>query len=176
MDTNTLGITREEILELAAQKLADQYSDESDLSDLANKKINERIERLVGNTLAKKVDETLTAEVEKLLRTEVVPVDIWGDKTGEPTTIKAALHKRAAEFWSEKVDGDGKPSTYYSGKPRHEWLFSKIAAEEFSKAIKQDFVNIIGALKDSLRADYAKRADEYLNELIKVKSLGDSKS
>jgi len=173
---NPFNITREEILNLAATKLADQYADDSDLGDIARKEINARIEKLVKEKLNACVDSALSEEMERILSKEIIPVDIFGDKVGDPTTIRAAIAVRARDYWMEKVDEKGKPDPRGWGThPRHEFLFKRIAGEEFDKVVKQNMVDLVGAFKDAMRADAQKRCDEYLNELIKVKSLGDNR-
>lgn len=159
-DTNPFNITREEILELAAQKLADSAADYEDLHSSAHREIKERIHA----KLFPKVDEAISAELERLLSSEIAPVNIWGEKVGEPTTIRSALHQRAKDYWSQKVNGDGKPNDGYGGKPRAEWMFEKIVRDEFTAAIKGNAEEITkafkAAMKETAMANIAAKVDE----------------
>lgn len=168
-ENNPFGITCEELLELAAQKLADQYATSEDLEKSIWDKINPRIEKLFSERINSGITTVITAEIEKLLGQELVPVNIFGDREGSPTTIRAMLAKRAKSFWDEKVDCDGRISTY-GGEPRHKWLFSKVVNDEFEKVIKQNITNIVGAFKDALTVDAAKMTAAHIDSIIKVKT------
>lgn len=168
MNENPFNITREEILELAANKLADRHEDSEELEGLAVRIINKRIEERFAISLNATINTALNTELSRILSEEVVPVDIWGKPAGEPTTIRAALHSHAMKFWNEKVNEEGKICDNYYGKPRHEYLFSKIANDEFSKAVKQDIVNLVGAFKDAVINNATKITKEHIDSLIKV--------
>ena len=128
-----LNIDPKDVLELAAQKVADTVFEQyDDLHDY----VNNRIEELVSSTVTTEmresmvvtIDQKLAEETGKLLQQEVVPVDIWGEAKGEPTTIREQLHKRALEYWDERVEPDrNNPGrfrpTSYGGKPRHTLVY-----------------------------------------------------
>lgn len=166
------GITREEILKLAVEKLIDQDCNEESLNESAKRMIEKQIKELFSTTLKSKIDGMLTVEMERLMGEEICPVDIYGQPTGKPTTMRAVLAERGRVFWNESVDSDGRPSTY-GGSPRHQHLFRKIVNDEFEKAVKQNIVNLVGSFKDALSANAAKITKDHIDSLIKVKSVGD---
>lgn len=168
--SNPFGITREEILDLAAQKLANEFADQESLENRISKLINQKVEEASKSRIIPAVDAALKAEMDTLLNKEIVPIDIWGQKAGEPTTVRAAFIEHARNYWDAKVDNEGKPSTYYQAKPRHQYFFEKIAGEQFSKAVEQNIVNLVGAFKDSLKADVAAQMSNHIDTLIKVKT------
>jgi len=172
LPANPFGITREELLEMAAQKLADMYAENDDLAASVSAKIEDRIKQLFAETITVRIETFLHAEMERLISMEIRPVDIWGKPTGAPTTIRAQLAARAKEFWDTKVDTDGRPSTY-SKTPRHEQLLRKIVGDEFREAMRQNVVNIAAQFKDAVRDDLKAKVDGYLNEFFRVKSRGD---
>jgi hypothetical protein len=163
------NITREEVLNLAAAKLTDAFADDGELSNIAERNIRERVEQKIGKGLELRIDQFLSAEMEKLMSKEIVPVDIWGENTGKATTIKAELHRRAREFWDVRVDSDGKPSGSYGGEPRHVHLMKQIVKEEYSKAIKENAEEIVLAFKAALKADAARISSEHIDKLINIK-------
>lgn len=167
-------LTREDVLELAAQKVADEYCNEESVSELVHKKINERVEAEVQKLLVKKVDDIISAETDRLMRSPISPVNVWGEQVGKPTTIRDAMATKAKEFWNENVGEDGKP-TSYRGTPRHIVVFRQVANEEFVKAVQQNIVNLVGAFKDALREDAKTKVDGILNDLLKVKSPSEQK-
>jgi len=170
MNLETLGITKEEIVELAAQKLADQYRSEEQLGEMLIKKLDTAVKNAVQNNLTLKIDEVLRKHMDAILESEVVPCNIWGEKVGKPTTIKEQLSERAQHYWTTKVDSEGRTSEGYGSKPRCEWLFGKLVATEFSNAVAQNVTNIVGALKDSLTAEAQKSIAEHIDNIIRVKT------
>lgn len=169
MNENPFNITREEVLELAAQKLADSVAAESDLHDTATTKIRERVETVVSTIAKSVIEQVLTKEMEALLSKEIMPVDLWGEPTGKkPTSIRDQLTERAKDFWNTSVDESGKESSW-GGRPRYEQLFKKIVNEEFCKAVKDNVEIIVGEFKQALKADAATITAKHIDELIKTK-------
>lgn len=166
---NPFGITREEVLNLAAQKLVDAYGGDPDLSETAERMIQEKVTEAFANNLNRRIDEFLTAEMAKLLGQEIVPVNIWGDREGKPTTIRAELAKRARDFWNVRVDKDGRESSY-GGSERSKVLMEQILKDEFAKAVKENAEVIIAEFKSALKVDATKLVTEHIDKLITVKS------
>lgn len=165
MDFN---ITREEVLELAANKVADQMADYEETQGLVNKLIRERVEQAFKESLTKRVDALLNETVLKLVDETVTPVDIWGERTGPPTTIRQALAQRARDFWLVKVNADGKEATY-NGTERWKMFLQQVSKEEFTKAIQENIESIVTGFKEALRADTGKLLGEHIERLIPSK-------
>ena len=165
MDFN---ITREEVLELAANKVADQMADYEETQGLVNKLIRERVEQAFKESLTKRVDALLNETVLKLVDETVTPVDIWGERTGLPTTIRQALAQRAKDFWLVKVNADGKEATY-NGTERWKMFLQQVSKEEFTKAIQENIECIVTGVREALRADTGKLLGEHIEKLIPSK-------
>lgn len=168
MDITQLGIGKEELLELAATKLADHLADLSELESAVTEKIDERISRALGDKLRERIDSFLTAELTKLVDQKFTPVDMWGESTGKPTTIREALSERAKKFWEMPVDEHGRESTY-GGTPRHERLYGKIVREAFEQAVKENAELIVSKFKEAIRADALKLTADHINKLIPMR-------
>jgi hypothetical protein len=166
---NTFDITKEDVLNLAAQKLADQFSDNAEIDDIVRSKIEQRVKERFDSSVNGLITNLITEHVSKLMAEEINPVDIWGNRTGKPTTIRAAIADRAKAFWTELVNGEGRPETY-GGRPRCEWLFAKVANDEFTKVVKQDIVNLVGAFKNAMIDNAAKITKEHIDSLIRVQT------
>lgn len=165
-----LNITKEDVIELAANKLADSYASDETLDTWVKQRIEQRIKEYFENNLKSKIDAFLASEMERLLNQTINPVDIWGDKTGAPTTIRAELAARAKIFWEVNVDAEGRPSAY-GGEPRHTQLMKQIAKGEFEKAVKENAEVIVGAFKVALKADATKLVSEHIDKLINLRGL-----
>lgn len=146
--------------------------DES-ITSMVSKSLREKIDSKVTNLMNDKIDTMLTDAVKSTLDESITPVNTWGEKVGETTTLKAVIHERARDFWNTKVNKDGAPSQYSSSKPRWEHLLGEELRGAFSDAIKKDMVNIAGSLKDAVRSDFYGAIDKGLNDIFKIKSIGD---
>lgn len=169
-----LKFDQEEIREAVINKCVDEilgYNEDS-VSQMVTEELRHRVNGKVSKTLDEKIEALLQDAMTQCLNEEITPVNTWGEKVGEPTTLKAAIHERARDFWTEKVNGEGK-STNYGGKPRWEHLMGTELREAFSKAISQNITNIAGALKDAVRKDFYGEIDKGLNDLFKVNSKVD---
>ena len=168
---NMFGITKEEVLDLAAQKVADMAI--ADNSDTVYQKamdiVKARLDKLFGERITAAVEAALKGELETILSETITPVDVWGDKAGKPTTLRAAMRDKSSEFWTQHVDSNGNPSSGYNTKPRWEVVMKKFLSTEFDTVIKQNIVEVVGALKASMKVDLAKRCDTVLDDLIRVK-------
>lgn len=165
------NITREEVLNLAAQKLADSFGDTEFIEGIASRLIKERVEAIIKERTIPRIDRFLTEQLEGLVSKEFVPVDMWGAPTGKPTTIRDQITTRAKEYWETRVDSEGRPNSSYGSKPRHEYMFSKLVAAEFANAVSQNIVNVAGALKDALIDECNATVRKKIDELIRVKTV-----
>lgn len=150
------------------------YGDDDRIYERVRQEVEQRVSKAIEIGLAGEIEKAINSIMEKALDTEVTPTNIWGEREGKPTTIRAALHERAKDFWQEKVNDKGEKSTY-GGKPRYEYVLSLVAANEFGTQIKQNAASIAGAIKDSVREGFYKQVDEKLNEFFKISSLDDQK-
>lgn len=166
---NPFGITREDVLNLAAQKLVDAYSGDPDLSETAERMIREKITEAFAHGIKRRIDDFLSEEMQRIVGQEIVPVNIWGEREGTPTTIKAELSKRAQQFWNVRVDSEGRESSY-GGAPRSEVLMAKILKDEFSKAVKENAEVIIAGFKTAIKADATKLVADHIDKLINLKA------
>ena len=165
---NPFGITQDELLNLAAQKLIDELPMDECLMDFAHQKISEHISKLFGDKLKTKVDDFLKEEMQRIVSTKVQPVDIYGDTTGKPTTIRDTLTERAKIFWEVKVDDEGRETTY-GGIARSERMMRDICKEEFVKAIQANTQSIVAGFKAALERDASVKIKEFIDNLIRTK-------
>jgi len=170
-----LELNQNEISEAIINKAVDELlGDKGRMYDLIRKEASERISAAIEKRLNNAVEEALNTIMEHALNGEVSPVNVWGEREGDPTTIRAALHDRAKSFWSEQVDKNGKRNNY-SGVPRYEHVLSVITAHEFDSAVKQNIANIAGAVKDAVRKDFYDAVDVKLDAFFKINSSTDQK-
>ena len=163
-------ITREEVLELAANKLVQNtYDNDSGIIDRAEEILRSKVNDLFAEMpIKRKVDEALQEEINKLLGQEINPVNIYGEREGKPTTLRAILQDRAKVFWETNVDRDGKTSCY-GGEPRSTQMMKAFLDEAFKNALKANVDLVLVEFKKALMADAVKLVTEHIDKFIKVK-------
>lgn len=170
-DNNPFGITRDEVLNLCAEKILSQV-DESihdAVFSLVREKVNDKIDRSVKDAIT----DTLNKEMERILTSPITPVNIWGEATGKPTNIRDQLLERAKAFFEESVDSALKPSGY-GGKPRYQRIYENLAQEQFSKAIATHVTEIAASVKSCVRDNLWKSLNSALNEKFAIRDTAPS--
>lgn len=163
---NPFGITKEEVLNLCATRLIARVDEE--INETVLSLVQTHIRGVVERQTQEAVSKALDAEIQRILESKITPVDMWGEPTGEATTIRDQLHKRAVNFLSEKVDKDGKPMPY-GGAPRYQRIYAELANTAFSKAVSENIETIAAAVKKSVRDTIWRDLDTALNNTFKVK-------
>lgn len=178
-------VDQNDVLELAAQKVADRVLEQyDDLAELASNRIEELINNVITDEMRQSMVETIDAklaeETEKALQQEIVPVDVWGEGKGEPTTIREQLHKRALEYWEERVEPDRNNRgryrrTTYGGSPRHKLVFEDVAQAAFEKAMRENINELVRGFRDAMRKDAFKAAGEHIDKIINNRVIAATK-
>jgi len=156
INMEALGISSDDIMDRAAQKIADEVMDHERVRDLADNYIRAQVDEIIGKRLESQIEATLSEVMGSILNEEVTPRNIWGEKQGKPTTIRAALSERAKDFWQVKVNKEGKPSDSYGSMPRHQWLMERTVKGEFESAIKANIDEVVDGFKAAMREDAGK--------------------
>ena len=177
-----LNIDPKDVMELAAQKVADQVLEQyEDMAEIASNRIEALINGVVTDemraSLAATVDAKLLEETEKVLQQKIVPVDIWGEAKGEPSTIREQLHKRALEYWEEPVEVDRNNRgryrvTSYGGTPRHKVIFRDIATAAFEEAMKANISELVKGFRDAMKKDAFAMMSKHIDNIINNRVIG----
>lgn len=169
-----MNFDEEEMKQLIAEKAADGFMGDDDIWAMVKRDLDAR----VGNLFAERADATIKEVVDKAIsdgfERTYQPVDAFGDKKGSPTTIRKELERLIGNYWSDRVDKNGKPAaSSYGSISRAEYLMAQICAKDFSDQMKAAAVSVTASLKDGFRAQLAKHVDGLLDELFRVKSIQD---
>lgn len=176
-----LNIDPKDVLNLAAQKVADAVLGEHpDLFEVVSSRIEDEINKIVTDemraSMIEAIDKKLAEETEKVLQQKIIPVDIWGEGKGEPTTIREQLHKRALEYWEERVEPDRNNRgmyrpTSYGGQPRHKLIFKDVARDAFDEAIKENVTEMVRAFRDAMRKDAFALVTKHIDDVVNNRVL-----
>jgi len=149
-----LGIDKVEIINRVIEIIADKVS--SDIEYDFKKSIKQKSEQIVEKRIGEIVDEATTKAFQ--------PITVWGEKKGEPTTIRDMLENNVQNWWSAKVDNSGNPSTSYGGTPRAEWQAQKIVREVVTKEMQNELNAVIADAKVQLSKAMSDKLTEYLKK------------
>jgi len=152
-------------------RAVDRFFDEHfDFGSTLKRAVESRFNAL----FAEKADAAITAAIDAALddgfNREFTRVTPWGEKQGQPTTIRRELEFMLANFWQQKVDRQGKPSDGYNSVTRAEYQMIRIAGEDFIKNLESHLVGAAATFKDGLRNELRGRVDTMLAGLFHVKS------
>lgn len=165
----------EEMKVLIVEKASRSFIEDDDLWEMVKKNLDTRVDKLFAERAAYAVSEAVDAAVRDGFDRAYQPVDSYGTKRGEPTTIRDELNRLVHSYWSERVDKSGRPAvtSQHNAITRAEYLMAQICANDFSEKIVQAAVSVTAALKDGFRVQLAAHVDGLLDELFRVKSLQD---
>lgn len=167
-----MELNQERIEAAIITEVADRIIGEDEIFNRIRTAVEARIDKIFKNRADAQIRAAIDKSITDGFDREYTRVNPWGEREGEPTTIRKELEKVIGDYWNEKVNSDGKP-TNYNGTTRAEWVMSKIVADDFNKEMKQHVVNVGGALKDQLRVSLHETVNELLSSVFKVNSFGD---
>jgi len=170
-------ISREEILEVVSNKLiethfshySDDFCNQADaFTEVVSKRIEDKVSALVPKNLEEVISKALNDAMQSILDETVQPVDIFGDRKGEPTTIRQALADRAKAYWLEKIDSNGRPcGRYGGGQPRCEVMLKEHLKDAFTVAIGENRNEIISSLRAALKETALQEVEKNLGRLFR---------
>lgn len=172
--TPTIALDLASIHDAVIDRAVDRFFNEHyDFSATLKAAVAKRIDEAFAEKADAAIAEAVNAALDDGFNREFVRVTPWGEKQGEPTTVRKELERLLANFWQQKVDAQGRPSESYGAKTRAEYQLVRIAGEDFIKNLEQHLVGSAGAFKDGLRNELRGRVDQMLGNLLNVRSQQD---
>jgi hypothetical protein len=170
-----MELNQERIEAAIIAEAADKIIGEDELFNRVRTAVETRIDKLFKDQADAQIRAAIDAAITNGFEREYTRVNAWGEREGEKTTIRKELEKVIGNYWNEKVDSNGKRSSYASDRDptRAEWLMGKMVADDFNGHMKQHVVNVGASLKDQLRYSLHGTVNSLLSEVFRVNSLGD---
>jgi hypothetical protein len=163
---NPFGITKDDVLRLCADRILEQV--ERDVSESIHEMVKQKVSATIASQVQNTISSALKEEMERIITSPITPVNMWGEITGKPTTIRDQLAMRAKTFFEEKVNQNGQVESY-GGRPRYEWAYTELATKAFNEAIKANAETIALTVKQSVRSSLWASINEALNAKFNVK-------
>ena len=174
-----IGITKEELIERIADRalgIAADYRQTGEeswsdipLSDVVDKKIRASIDKLMDGLqgrITERVDQIMVQKMEEVFTAPFQRTDRWGDKIGNPTTIREMIADQAAAYWNVSVDSSGKP-TSYNGTERAKWYASQVMEGFYKSELQREVVAMADAMKKAIPATIAKEISDTVLKYLK---------
>lgn len=164
MNLEDCGILKEDILNGVIEHLADQItsSELRHISSAAQETAQKRVQILI--------DEQINKHIEDLLSSSFQPLDIWGDKAGEPITLKDMMAASLNNWWTAPVDANGKAvstNSYGTKTTRADFLVSKIAKEVIDKDLSKELYAMNKALRAQIQAAMTKSIQQIIGNILR---------
>jgi hypothetical protein len=160
-----IGITKEELIDRIVDKALGTAADycqtgEESWADIPlSEVVDDKITKAIGNLVDKmkpfiqgRIETIMVSEVEKVFTMPFQPVNRWNEPKGELTTIRDMISKEAEDYWSTKVDENGKVSGQYNSakEPRAVFFARKVMTEYYEKELVQEVKNMASELKNRI--------------------------
>lgn len=152
MDLGSIGITKDDIIDKAAEKLIEQMDSDGCLEDaLRNKVIDQCL-----HEARQRIETVVSSVAESLVDTPYNPVDEWGRPARrEPTTIRDLISEKMMRVMEEKVDSSGRSGGYEAKTPRAEWIIKKIVDESLNHEAKTAITKAVSEARSQVQAKVA---------------------
>lgn len=165
------------VVDRAVEQLLDDYNWRSEALKAIRERVGIQVDTIIDETVTKAIEDKVNQLTrEGFEHTYTKAIDGLGRKS-ETTTINAELEKLMQGYWQQRVNKNtGKPtSDSFNSITRAEYVMIQVCGEDFFKNMKQEVTNNLGAMKDGLRDQLRIYTEKMLDDLFKVRSLGDKR-
>lgn len=162
MKLEDIGITKEDILSRVAESLIEQMTEEARagiarfVNDEVKTAVRSQVSAIIMDTARKTFDGTFQ------------PINHYGEAVGEPTTIRDMFVKQAKEWWSLKVDREGRPSQDSYGDKKTMAQFHAQAAMDLvvRETMKTQFEPLIADARQQLAGAFTQAIGELVTRTM----------
>lgn len=176
-----VGITKEELIEKIVNRAlgitaafghtGEECWEDVPFSDVVDKKIDTAIGNLIEQLEPKiqaRIDEIMNKKMNDVFVSPFQPLNKWGDKIGEVTTIRDLIALEASKYWTEKVDENGNVSDSYNNKMSRSTFYAhKVMTEVYDKELVSEVKKLASEMKAKIPATIA---DEISKTVVKYLS------
>jgi hypothetical protein len=162
MKLEDLGITKEDLLEKVAGHLIDELSGDakSDISHFVNDEVKNNVRSQVSAIIVDTARKTFDGTFQ--------PVNHYGEKVGEPTTIRDIFVKQAMEWWKQPVNSQGHPDKDSWGNKltMAQWHAKEAMNEIVRDVMKKEFEPLIADARKQLAAAFTQAIHQLVAQTL----------
>jgi len=97
----------------------------------SDRAIRERVDEIVTSTVRERIDAAVSAVVDSAF----IPTNRYGERRGEPITLREMIADTAVKWFSEKVNQHGSPDPYNNTMERGVWMARQAADAVFKDSL-----------------------------------------
>lgn len=158
----SLGVTKDALVNRIVESFLDRH--EGQLLAIVERKVEEAISKEASAKIASALDTLFLNG----LSHQFQPVNHWGEAVGEKTSIRDHLMKETKEWWTTKVDPQGRPNSF-AGTTRAQYFATKLLKEVFQKEMLQQVDQITQDAKAQLAEGLSKLLKERVDRALKLR-------
>ncbi|NUB12682.1 hypothetical protein GAY28_08150 [Azospirillum brasilense] len=95
----------------------------------------------------------------------------WGEPTGQTYSVRELLTDRFQQYLGEKVDSDGRPSSYSGSLPRSQHMLNTLAHKPLQEALNETVKAFTAQAKTQIQASVSRYIAEQLAPTISVPAI-----
>lgn len=115
---------------------------------ISDRAIRERVEEIVTSTVRERIEAAVSAVVDSAF----IPTNRYGERNGEPMTLREMIATTAVKWFSEKVNQHGNADTYHGTMERGVWLARQAAETVFKDTLASHIALVKSQIDASLKA------------------------
>lgn len=100
--------------------------------------IEERLEEIAQSAFAEAVKRSADEMLRSVLATPQPRTNSWGEPIGDPVPLRDFITERFERYMKERVDSNGRPSTFDGNKARQEWIVNALGEQLIVEAAKKE--------------------------------------
>ena len=166
-----IELTEEKVLDAIASHFVEQLED---YDEGIRQKASAELKRQVDIKVQSAVESALAEEMSRILSTIIAPVDIWGDRTGEPKALREMLADKSKNYWQQEVrEKSGEPVNGYCNEnkiTRAEFMcgvhIKKIAMDNIRSALKPQIDAIFDVISEQSSSAIRERLDKLAPKVV----------
>lgn len=140
------------------QRFAEILDEEGD----ARGNIDRALRAYANNQVMKTITEKVDVVIQEIVGAPFVPTNRWGEKKGEPVTLRELIAESGKRWFEEKVDAMGRPASYGSSTTRIQWLVTSTVEEVF----KSDLKSFVQQVKEQVQANIKLRVTDEISSVV----------
>ena len=173
-ERHTMEFDQASIEAAIVREVSERIIGEDELYSRVKNALDARINKHFKDAADAQIRHAIELAIADGFEREYQRVNSFGQREGEPTTIRAELENMIGGYWNTQVNSKGEPSSSsYGSITRAQWMMTQLVASDFQGEMKQHVVNLGGALKDRLRAELHETVNKLLSEVFHVNSVQD---
>lgn len=157
---------REQVITRAVDEILDRYGEGFEQRGLCI--FTERATQAAESMVKQKAEQAVMDSLQAVLDGVFQPVNAWGEKQGDPTTIRSLLKENMETFFTSEVNSKGgRPGYRDDKKTRAEWVAHAAVEEHLKGALRDELTPLIKEASKVLKAEVGEAIKDLVTRRFK---------